>query len=377
MTWFTIIMIGIAAATLFALLFTTRYLFAGRTLRRVRIFMLLFDIFGMGWFIVRATLYHLISGPALVIETIIIGFMIQIICTALVLLAIVLRFCWRRMMAVPVDESRRRLLVHASVYPAAALGLSLYGGLWERQAVVERDFTIPVKGFGAGDGYRLAQISDVHLGSFFSVAELDTLLSKVAAQRPDLLAVTGDLFDDVTQNEEAAKILEKYVDAFPDGIWFCFGNHEHFRGIRTIRQYLARTHVQVLVNENRQVPGKNLWLVGVDYPMDREHFALQRKAYMKEACEGLPEHVPTVLLGHHPECIDDGAEQGIALTLTGHTHGSQIGLFGKPLFPVFKYTRGMVKIGDSYGYVHSGNGSWFPFRLGCPPEIAYFTLKNA
>ena len=57
--------------------------------------------------------------------------------------------------------------------------------------------------------------------------------------------------------------------------------------------------------------------------------------------------------------------------------GSQFGILSQPLFPVFKYTRGLVKLGDSYGYVHSGNGSWFPFRLGCPPEIAYFTLTNA
>ena len=84
----------------------------------------------------------------------------------------------------------------------------------------------------------------------------------------------------------------------------------------------------------------------------------------------------TILLAHHPEFIDNAAALGIPLTLTGHTHGSQFGIFGWPLFPVFKYTRGMVKLGSSYGYVHSGNGSWFPFRFGCPPEIAYFILNG-
>ena len=111
--------------------------------------------------------------------------------------------------------------------------------------------------------------------------------------------------------------------------------------------------------------------------MDRPHFEAQRKNYMQQAMKNLPADVPAILLAHHPECIDDGAANDIALTLTGHTHGSQFGFLGQPLFPVFKYTRGIVKIGDSYGYVHRGNGSWFPFRLGCPPEIAYFTLKNA
>lgn len=65
-----------------------------------------------------------------------------------------------------------------------AAGLSIYGGFWERQATVERAYTIPVKGLEAGEGYRLAQISDIHLGSFFSVAELDTLLRRIAVKSP-------------------------------------------------------------------------------------------------------------------------------------------------------------------------------------------------
>ena len=63
------------------------------------------------------------------------------------------------------------------------------------------------------------------------------------------------------------------------------------------------------------------------------------------------------------------------LTLSSHTHGGQFGILGLPLFPVFKYTRGMVQKGESYGYVHCGNGSWFPCRIGCPPKIAYFNLR--
>ena len=81
-------------------------------------------------------------------------------------------------------------------------------------------------------------------------------------------------------------------------------------------------------------------------------------------------------MAHHPEFIDDAVDFKIPLTLTGHTHGSQVGIFGVPLFPIFKYTRGMVVHEDCYGYVHVGNGSWFPMRLGCPPEIAYFTLTQ-
>ena len=112
---------------------------------------------------------------------------------------------------------------------------------------------------------------------------------------------------------------------------------------------------------------------------DADHdkiFAEARKNFVDRAIEGVPDDAIKILLAHHPEFIDDGAERNFPLTLTGHTHGSQFGIFGVPLFPVFKYTRGIVKHGDSIGYVHVGNGSWFPFRLGCPPEIAYFILRS-
>ena len=102
MTWFTLIMIVMVVSVIACLLFTTRYLFSGRSLRRVRIVMLLFDAIGMGWFIGRAIIYHLISGPSLIIETVIVGFMTQLICTAFVLVAVIVRFFWPRMMAVPV-----------------------------------------------------------------------------------------------------------------------------------------------------------------------------------------------------------------------------------------------------------------------------------
>ena len=105
------------------------------------------------------------------------------------------------------------------------------------------------------------------------------------------------------------------------------------------------------------------------------------KEYTEEAYKNIPQGAISVLLAHHPDFIDRGAEQGAAAVLTGHTHGGQIGLLGVSIAPpLFKYMRGIYNVdskgnGKTFGYVHSGNGSWFPFRLGCPPEIAVFTLK--
>ena len=300
----------------------------------------------------------------------------QTIFNGLVTSAVVIRFILRRARRVPVDFKRRDLLKRSFLYPLVAAVLPAYGGLVESREQVLREVEIPVQGLTAPEGYRIVQLSDVHLGQFFSVEDWRKLLQQAAGQGADVLAVTGDLFDDERMNEEAVQVLDSFVPSFPDGIYYIFGNHEHFRGVGQIKNYLAGTRINVLENAARQVPGKTLWFAGVDYPMRRDRFEADRQKMHRQAMAEVPEGVTAVLLAHHPECIDDGAESGVALTLTGHTHGGQFGIFGLPILPFFRYNRGLIKIGDSYGYVHSGNGSWFPCRIGCPPEIVTFTLVS-
>lgn len=287
---------------------------------------------------------------------------------------------WRHWMRIPVDEGRRRFLKRAAVYPAVLAAASSYGGMYERVHTVDRRYTIPVPAASGLNGYRIAQISDVHLGPFFSPEDLRRLLERIAADGPDLLAVTGDLFDDVGMNPDAARILDRFTEAFPDGIWFCLGNHEHHRGVAAIKGLLASTRVHALYNDAEQVPGRALWIAGVDFPMIRDEAKFQQfKAdFFRQAVGKIPraDYGRTILLAHHPEFFDNAAEQGIPLTLAGHTHGSQFGVLGMPLFPIFKYTRGMIRRDGCCGYVHCGNGSWFPCRIGCPPEIAYMTLSE-
>ena len=315
--------------------------------------------------------------------------MTQLFCGVFVTCALVARFFLRKFgKPTKFDPQRRRALAHGLIYPLLSLAAALYGNRVEKNSDVENFFDVPIKNLPPDlDGFRIAQISDIHLGAYFSLERLERLLQRIADSKPDLLAITGDIFDDVRMNPAAIKIVDSFTDKFKFGIWYIHGNHEHFRGIRAIEQQLAQTRIHWLVNRAELVTSK-LYIVGVDYPQrapvtstndaEREKiFADARRNFMDAATVNVPADAVKVLLAHHPEFIDDGAERNFALTLTGHTHGSQFGVFGVPLFPVFKYTRGVVKIGDSFGYVHVGNGSWFPFRLGCPPEIAYFTLKPA
>ena len=315
--------------------------------------------------------------------------MAQLICGILVICAVVARFFYRKFhKPAKFNPTRRRMLVYSLFYPIFSLATALYGNRIEKNSDVDNLYDVPIKNLPPElEGFRLAQISDLHLGAYFSLEKLESLLQRIADAKPDLLAITGDIFDDNSMNPAAIRLVDSFNDKFKFGIFYIHGNHEHFRGIAAIEQMLAKTKIHFLLNSSENVTSK-LYILGVDYPhgapvmnsggdSEREKiFAAAKKNFVDKAMENVPDDAIKILLAHHPEFIDDGAERNFALTLTGHTHGSQFGIFGVPLFPVFKYTRGVVKIGESFGYVHVGNGSWFPFRFGCPPEIAYFTLKN-
>lgn len=380
LTALVIFLLG-ALVSLALSLYFLHYLAEGRRLRAVRIGVALFELGSIGGLFFLFSTHRTAGWAGLVTLPIILLLVAQLLVLAFVVIAVGVRFLWRRTQNAPYDAGRRRVLKNAALYPAAGFLFSSYGAFVERHNTVRHDYTIPVPNLPPeADGMVIAQISDVHLGTFFSVEDFDALLTEVAAGGADLLAVTGDVFDDEPLNERAAEVLAAHVGDFRDGIYYCIGNHEYYHGARPLVEQMQREgQVHIVLNTAARVAGRGtLYIAGVDYPFARgDGFYTQKEAYFAAAMADVPRDAVTVLLAHHPEFIDDAAAHGsVPLTLTGHTHGSQFGILGQPLFPVFKYTRGMVRIGDSYGYVHTGNGSWFPLRIGCPPEIAYFRLER-
>ena len=122
----------------------------------------------------------------------------------------------------PFNRSRRNLLKASLAYPAAAAVATVYGATKGIDNTIVREYQIPVKNLPADlKGFRMAQLSDIHLGMFFSLERLKELLKQTADGKPDALLLTGDIFDDKKINADAVKIIDSYADAFPKGV----GNH--------------------------------------------------------------------------------------------------------------------------------------------------------
>jgi predicted MPP superfamily phosphohydrolase len=260
--------------------------------------------------------------------------------------------------------------------------LSAYGAFYESVTVTvaRRELALP-KLAPTADGFKLVQLTDLHIGMFFSLSDLRSLLTRVRAEQPDVVVITGDLIDDTAQVGAMAAILDEFSDSFPYGVYYVWGNHEYMRGYSPIAAGLAQSRVRVLKNESaRLLAGERpLYLLGVDYSFARDPDVRSREyqAMIGAALKNTPADAAKILLSHHSAALDDAFASEIDLTLTGHTHGTQIGLFGRPLYKnAFKYIRGLYEQDGLYGYVSTGVSGWFPFRLGCPPEIAVFTLKS-
>ena len=327
---------------------------------------------------------HAGAVTAVIIQAVTIWLMLQVFLIVLLSLSLVGKFLFsflakRRRESLFAGMKGGKYVV--AVMTALALSLSLYGSFVGRHELHTVEYTVPVEGLGDRlEGYRIAQLSDVHLGSFYSLDDFQQLLEKTAAEQPDVLVVTGDVFDNAGMTMQAARLLDSYSDRFPQGIYYCRGNHEHIRGIPLLEIALEGKSIHNLVNDNALVleDSRPLYIAGVDYPMQREQFDYLAEAYTEKAMHDIPDNAVRVLLAHHPDFLKNAAGYGTELVLSGHTHGGQLGVEGIPLVPpVFEYLRGWYSKGRTRLYVHPGNGSWFPFRLGCQPEIAVFKLTKA
>lgn len=227
----------------------------------------------------------------------------------------------------------------------------------------------------AFNGFRLAVVSDIHLGPLAGRAHTERIVRMINETEPDLVAIVGDLVDGtVSELGSAAEPLQDLVSR--EGSFFVTGNHEYFvpDTFAWLRE-LDRIGVHPLRNENTVIRrgAAFLTLAGVNDVSGAQH---SDPPNFDRALSGIPESQPTILLAHQPIQVNDAAARGVDLQLSGHTHGGQMWPFHYIVRLVQPSLAGLSTVKDTQLYVTRGAGFWGPpMRVGAPPDITVMTLQ--
>ncbi|MGW6842331.1 metallophosphoesterase [Streptomyces sp. NPDC054958] len=276
--------------------------------------------------------------------------------------------------AVADGLSRRRFVARTVGGTAAAValgtvGAGTYGVL--RGPSVKR-VTVPLAKLPrAAHGFRIAVVSDVHLGPVLGRAHTRRIVDTVNRTRPDLIAVVGDLVDgsvaDLGHAAEPLRLLEARHGSF-----FVTGNHEYFSGAQQWIDHVRELGLNPLENARKELP--HFDLAGVDDIQGEQ----EGKGPDFGAALGDRDRTrAAVLLAHQPVVIHDAVRHGVDLQLSGHTHGGQLWP-GNYLAELANPTvAGLERYGDTQLYVSRGAGAWGPpVRVGAPSDITVVELAS-
>lgn len=245
---------------------------------------------------------------------------------------------------------------------------------------------LPLRNLPSGlDGLRIVQISDTHLGENIAAQQLEGFVERVNALQPDLVCITGDIVDGPHANVDGLLPTLARLRA-AHGVFAILGNHDHYAGaerverkLRTLTPFtvLRDAHTTITVNSHR------LHIVGLDDRGRDWARGVPAVAYLGAVLAMLPTDEPVLVLCHRPDIFPQAAAGGVALTLSGHTHGGQLGL---PWFNgrvrnlaefITPFDRGLFERDASYLYVNCGLGVTAQrIRLCTPREITVIEARS-
>jgi predicted MPP superfamily phosphohydrolase len=243
-------------------------------------------------------------------------------------------------------------------------------------------------------GRTVAHLSDLHLGAFWGRGLLDRVARKTLELRPDVIVITGDLFDGSSGGHESFQEGLALLRA-PQGVFFVSGNHEVYAGLDKTLPVVERAGIKVM--DDTLVTLEGLQMIGIASPTME---GADRPAFDFAVLPGYDRKRPTILLHHTPTDINGTTirpggpnspylsphtsfqtviEAGVSLQLSGHTHAGQFIPFTWITERIYGgYHYGLKRIDDFQIYIHSGTGTWAaPFRSGSSSEIALITLEKA
>ncbi|MGW3388206.1 metallophosphoesterase [Streptomyces cinereoruber] len=275
----------------------------------------------------------------------------------------------------PADVSRRLFVsrVVGGTAAAVALGTVGYGTYGVLRGPRVKRVTVPLAKIPrAAHGYRIAVVSDVHLGPILGRAHTQRIVDAINSTQPDLIAVVGDLVDGTVENlgpaaEPLARLRARH------GSFFVTGNHEYFSGADAWVDHVRELGLRPLRNERLEIAA-GFDLAGVD------DVAGESEGQGPDFVRALGDRDrarAAVLLAHQPIVVHDAVRHGVDLQLSGHTHGGQLwpgNLLAELANPT---VAGLERYGDTQLYVSRGAGAWGPpVRVGAPSDITVVELAS-
>ncbi len=275
-------------------------------------------------------------------------------------------------------ERATSLFLSHEVWPRVPGGSLPYSAILERfltVAVAE----IPIVNLPAPfDGIRVLFLSDIHAGPFLSRGALARVFARLATLEADVVIHGGDL---ATSNVQEIRHHEDAVGRLtaPLGAFAVYGNHDHYtHDVEEVGRFFESCGVRVLNNDAIAVSrdGARIALAGIDdWNIGRPDLDLA----MLRAGEVAP-GAPIVLISHNPDASLEASARGVALTLSGHTHGGQVRIPGRPVLvrmSRFRLDEGRFEHHGAHIVVSRGLGvSGIPLRIACAPEALLVTLRG-
>ncbi|MCH6162176.1 metallophosphoesterase [Streptomyces marispadix] len=276
------------------------------------------------------------------------------------------------------EDSRvtsRRLFVARTVAAGAAVAAAgtVGGGAYNLlNGPTLKRVTVPLAKLPrSAHGYRIAVVSDIHLGAVLGRSHTERIVETINSAQPDLVAIVGDLVDGTVEDlGPAAEPLRRLRSRH--GSFFVTGNHEYFGDAAEWVGYLPELDVHPLQNARVELPGFDL--AGVNDVRGED--SGEGPDFGKALGDRDPARA-SVLLAHQPVQIHESVRHGVDLQLSGHTHGGQIFPFHAVVALANPTVAGLDRFGDTQLYVTRGAGAWGPpVRVGADPDVTVVRLAS-
>jgi predicted MPP superfamily phosphohydrolase len=228
------------------------------------------------------------------------------------------------------------------------------------------------------EGYRLLQLTDLHISRLFPATWARAVVDRANAAGADAIVVTGDFIDGSVEMRRADIEPLRGLRA-PNGVYAIPGNHEYFFDYAAWIRHIAGLGIKMLPNAHALLTRgeARIVLAGVTDLSAPGHG--QAGPDLAAALAGAPEDAPVILLDHQPRRARQAAARGVALQLSGHTHGGMIlGLDRLVARGNAGFVSGRYEVDGMTLYVSNGTGLWpgFALRLGRPSELTRITLRS-